>query len=150
MAFSRYFTSKELEAAMEEIVMDEDNNNESQHIDAVCITPDVDTLTDEEDMNDNINLQEFGEPTDIVGTFELRTPNDTAVLQQSCNSSTTEPEWDSSDDETLEFKRRRQLASTVKWKKGQIEYTHTPISDEFKSYDEVIDLILNFTLLCDF
>ncbi|XP_060532428.1 uncharacterized protein LOC132705677 [Cylas formicarius] len=109
---------------MEEIVMDEDNNNESQHINAVYIPPDLDTLTDEEDMNDNMNLQEFGEPIDIVGTFELHTPNDTAVLPQLCNSSTTEPEWDSSDDENLEFKRKRmlsangRLASTVKWKKG--------------------------------
>ncbi|XP_060527249.1 uncharacterized protein LOC132702556 [Cylas formicarius] len=116
--------------------MDEGNNNESQQIDAVYIPPDVDTLTDEEDMNDNINLQEFGEPPDVVGTFELHVPNDTAVLQQSCNSSTTEPEWDSSDDETLEFKRRRMISandrldSTVKWKKGQIKYTHTTISDE--------------------
>ncbi|XP_060526929.1 uncharacterized protein LOC132702362 [Cylas formicarius] len=111
MTFPRYLTQKELEAAVDEIVMDEDNNNESQHIDAVYIPPEVDTLTDEEDINDNINLQEFGEPTDIVRTFELHTPNDTAVLQQSCNSSTTEPEWD---DETLEFKRTFFKRQTVK------------------------------------
>nr|CAI5834681.1 unnamed protein product [Callosobruchus analis] len=59
------------------------------------------------------------------------------------------------------------LASTVKWKKGQIEYIHRPISDEFRACeelknalsektpleiffmfmdDEVIDLILDFSI----
>lgn len=208
MPFSRYLTQKELEAAMEEIVTDRDNNDESrkyysylrifvfyrcnvmfrssriytktnvkylfiEHIDAVYIPPAVDTLTDEEDMDDEDKLEEFEEPTDIVGTFELHVPENTNALGQTCALSTTEPEWDSSDDETLESKRRRilsansRLGSTTKWKKGQIEYTHTPISNEFRSCeelknrllgktplefffmffdDEVIDLILNFSV----
>ncbi|XP_066258479.1 piggyBac transposable element-derived protein 3-like [Euwallacea similis] len=175
MSFSKYFTQKELEAALEEIVTDLQNNDESQHIDAVYIPPDVDTLTDEEDINYENNLQEFEEPTDIVGTFELHLPEYTnqSCTNQSCTLLTNEAQWDSSDDETLESKRRRllsaneRLASTVKWKKGQIEYTHAPISDEFQSReklknrlsgktlleiffmffdDEVIDLVLNFSV----
>nr|CAH7768779.1 unnamed protein product [Callosobruchus chinensis] len=67
MPFSRYLTQKELEATVEEIMME---------------------------------------------------PN------QSFTLSTENPEWDSSDDESLECKRRPmpstndRLASTVKWKKG--------------------------------
>ncbi|XP_066261379.1 uncharacterized protein [Euwallacea similis] len=103
MSFSKYFTQKELEAALEEIVTDLQNNDESQHIDAVYIPPDVDTLTDEENINDENNLQEFEEPTDIVGTFELHLPEYTnqSCTNQSCTLLTNEAQWDSSDDETL-------------------------------------------------
>ncbi|XP_066261335.1 uncharacterized protein [Euwallacea similis] len=109
MSFSKYFTQKELEAALEEIVTDLQNNDESQKIifseliDAVYIPPDVDTLTDEENINDENNLQEFEEPTDIVGTFELHLPEYTnqSCTNQSCTLLTNEAQWDSSDDETL-------------------------------------------------
>nr|CAI5865763.1 unnamed protein product [Callosobruchus analis] len=171
MPFSRHLAQKELEAAVEEIMMD-GINDQSDEIDAVYIPPEGDTLTDEEDVNDDMNPRESEEPCDVVGTFELHVPDNTELPDQSFTLSTDEPEWDSSDDESLESKRTRmlstndRLASTVKWKKGQIEYTHRPISDEFRACeemknalsektleisfmfmdDEVIDLILDFSI----
>nr|CAH7715080.1 unnamed protein product [Callosobruchus chinensis] len=142
MPFSRYLAQKELEAAVEEIVM-EPNDDQSDGMDAVYIPPEVDTLTDEEDVNDDMNPRESEEPIDIVGTFELHVPDNTELPDQSFTLSTENPEWDSSGDESLESKRRLtlstndRLASTVKWKKGQIEYAHTPISDEFRSCEEL-------------
>lgn len=126
-------------------------------------------------MDDESNFREVQEPHDIVGTFELHVPKSAECLDQSSSLCTaaSAPDFDSSDDETLESKRRRLLptkdhqAFEVKWKKGQIEYTHTPISEEFRSREElknklsgksplelffaffddgVIDLILNFSL----
>ncbi|KAI4470579.1 hypothetical protein MML48_1g10919 [Holotrichia oblita] len=145
MSFSKYLTQKELESALEEIVTGMEYNNENQHIDAVYIPQDVDFVTDEETMDDESNLREAQEPSDIVGTFELHVPKNTKCLDQSSTLSSTAstPDFDSSDDETLESKRRRMLpandhqASQVKWKKGQIEYTHTPISEEFRSCEEL-------------
>nr|CAH7727638.1 unnamed protein product [Callosobruchus chinensis]CAH7728822.1 unnamed protein product [Callosobruchus chinensis]CAH7736689.1 unnamed protein product [Callosobruchus chinensis] len=64
MPFSRYLTQKELEATVEEIMM-EPNSDQSGEIDAVYIPPEVDTLTDE---NDDMNPRESEEPIDIVGT----------------------------------------------------------------------------------
>nr|CAI5818477.1 unnamed protein product [Callosobruchus analis] len=125
MPFSRYLTQKELEAAVEAIMLD-GINDQSDEIDAVYIPPEVDTLTDEEDVNDDMNPRESEEPFDVVGTFELHVPDNTELPDQSFTLSTDEPEWNSSDDESLESKRRRmlstndRLASTVKWKKGQI------------------------------
>ncbi|VEN52385.1 unnamed protein product, partial [Callosobruchus maculatus] len=142
MPFSRYLTQKELEAAVEEIMREGDNDPDDE-IDAVYIPPDVDTLTDEEDINEDMIVRESEEPTDIVGTFELHVPDNTKFPGQPFTLSSAESEWDSSDDESLESKRRRmlatndRLASTVKWKKGQIEYSHTPISDEFRSCEEL-------------
>nr|CAH7765853.1 unnamed protein product [Callosobruchus chinensis] len=98
-------------------------------MDAVYIPPEVDTLTDEEDVPDNTELPD-----------------------QSFTLSTENPEWDSTDDESLESKRRLtlstndRLASTVKWKKGQIEYAHTPISDEFRSCEELKNTLSEKTL----
>nr|CAH7753976.1 unnamed protein product [Callosobruchus chinensis] len=65
MPFSRYLTQKELEAAVEEIMM-EPNNDQSGRIDAVYIPPEVDTLTNEEDVNDDMNPRESEEPIDIL------------------------------------------------------------------------------------
>nr|CAI5846111.1 unnamed protein product [Callosobruchus analis] len=154
MPFSRYLTQKELEAAIEEIMMD-GINDQSDGIDAVYIPPEVDTLTAEEDVNDDMNPLESEEPFDVVGTFELHVPDNTELPDQSFTLSTDEPEWDSSDDESLESKRRRmlskndRLASTVKWKKGTKNALSekTPLEIFFMFMDdEVIDLILDFSI----
>nr|CAI5870114.1 unnamed protein product [Callosobruchus analis] len=39
------------------------------------------------------------------------------------------------------------LASTVKWKKGQIEYTHRPISEEFRACEELKNALSEKTSL---
>nr|CAI5858297.1 unnamed protein product [Callosobruchus analis] len=89
----------------------------------IRIPPEVDTLTDEEDINDDMNPRESEEPFDVVGTFELHVPDNTELPDQSFTLSTDEPEWDSTDDESLESKRRRML--------------HRPMSDEFRAYEEL-------------
>ncbi|KAG5866081.1 hypothetical protein JTB14_010738, partial [Gonioctena quinquepunctata] len=113
-AVFKVFDSKRIRSGFGRIVTELKNNDESQHIDAVYIPPAEDTLTDEKDMNDDRNLQEFEEPTDRVGTFESHVPEYTEVLDQSCTLLTTEPEWDSSDDETLQSKRKRRLFANNK------------------------------------
>lgn len=130
-------------------------------IDVVYVPPDVDMLTDEEDIDDRNMGPESTNPQDIVGTFELQNLEDTS-------------DWDSSDDEPLASKRKRLLSSTSRsslptadWLLSQIEYTHSPVSKEiqdtenikselagktpleifFKFFDEeVVNMILNFTL----
>nr|CAH7726413.1 unnamed protein product [Callosobruchus chinensis] len=98
MPFSRYLTQKELEATVEEIMM-EPNSDQSVQSDIVAFI---------EDESNNNNL-------------ELVVPDNTELPDQSFTLSTENPEWD---DESLESKRRLmlstndRLASTVKWKKG--------------------------------
>nr|CAH7735534.1 unnamed protein product [Callosobruchus chinensis] len=95
MPFSRYLTQKELEATVEEIMM-EPNSDQSVQSDIVTFI---------EDASNNNNL-ELVVPDNTELPFTLSTEN---------------PEWD---DESLESKRRLmlstndRLASTVKWKKG--------------------------------
>nr|CAH7732419.1 unnamed protein product [Callosobruchus chinensis] len=95
MPFSRYLTQKELEATVEEIMM-EPNSDQSVQSDIVAFI---------EDASNNNNL-ELVVPDNTELPFTLSTEN---------------PEWD---DESLESKRRLmlstndRLASTVKWKKG--------------------------------
>nr|CAI5829856.1 unnamed protein product [Callosobruchus analis] len=69
-------------------------NDQSDEIDAVYIPPEVDTLTDEEDVNDDMNPRESAKPFDVVGTFELHVPDNTELPDQSFTLSTDEPEWD--------------------------------------------------------
>lgn len=138
-------------------------------LDVVYVPPDVDALTDEEDIDDENTSPAGPEPLDAVGNFELYVP--------SPSESKHEPvrlyEWDSSDEETLEAKRKKMSASTSrdyfrapKWVEGPIEYTHFPISNEHQAKsdmqnqlagktpleifhlffdDDVVDLVLGFS-----
>nr|CAH7722608.1 unnamed protein product [Callosobruchus chinensis] len=60
----------------------------TDEIDAVYIPPEVDTLTDEEDVNDDMNPRESEEPIDIVRTLELLVPDNTELPDQSFTLST--------------------------------------------------------------
>nr|CAH7751537.1 unnamed protein product [Callosobruchus chinensis] len=127
MPFSRYLTQKELEATVEEIMM-EPNSDQVVGISHIyvymCIIVQSTIVAFIEDASNNNNL-ELVVPDNTELPFTLSTEN---------------PEWD---DESLESKRRLmlstndRLASTVKWKKAQIEYAHTLISDEFRSCKEL-------------
>ena len=128
-------------------------------------------MTDEEDIDDDNNLQDSQKPNDLAGTFELHVPehNENDEGQDPRN----EQEWDSSDDEWLASKRRKLLAPTKDvgglptWTKGQITYTHEPVSTEFQFRenlkncllgkspleifflffdDDVVELLLNFSV----
>ncbi|KAF2897546.1 hypothetical protein ILUMI_08632 [Ignelater luminosus] len=111
-----YLTSKELEAALEEVVSELEIERKG------------DELTDEENIDDEEIVPEsrLRDP-DIAGTFEIHLNN----------AEISEDEFDSSDKETLASKKQKlncevppKPSSEPKWKKGQISYTHSPVSNE--------------------
>ncbi|KAF2881373.1 hypothetical protein ILUMI_24816 [Ignelater luminosus] len=63
MGNERRLTIKELESIVEDIQNGDD-------IDAMYIPPDVDTLTDEEDLDNDVLLEKVP-VTDVGGTFEV-------------------------------------------------------------------------------
>nr|CAH7714195.1 unnamed protein product [Callosobruchus chinensis] len=114
MPFSRYLTQKELEATVEEIMM-EPKSDQSGEIDAVYIPPEL----------------------------ELVVPDNTELPDQSFTLSTENPEWDDESLESkrrLTLSTNDRLASTVKWKKG---YYTLPRIQHYWSTDEDkgIDLV---------
>ncbi|CAH2014521.1 unnamed protein product [Acanthoscelides obtectus] len=71
MSFRRFLTQSELEAAVEEAGQ-ELYNYRKDALDAVYIPPDVDNVTDEEDVEDELLPEiDVPGPSDIAGTFEL-------------------------------------------------------------------------------
>ncbi|KAF5275075.1 hypothetical protein FQA39_LY07012 [Lamprigera yunnana] len=102
--WKQFLTQKELQVALEETVteLELERGNGMFYfsmIDAVYIFPDVDELTDEENIEvENTDPENELQPTDIVGTFELQVQVDTID---------NEKEFDSSDDESLLSKKRR-------------------------------------------
>lgn len=86
------------------------------------IPPVVDELTDEEDIDDNVVIEQVRpNEQEISGLFEIQNHNDT----------TNEGPIDS-DDETLDVKRQkllRQKVSAPVWKKGETTYANLPVFD---------------------
>ncbi|KAK9736253.1 hypothetical protein QE152_g12635 [Popillia japonica] len=166
-----YLTQRELEAALDQIVNELDNRYDNidvgiflDNIDVVYIPPEVDELTDEEDIDDNVVIEQFRpNEQEISGLFEIQNHNDTTnednidvvyippevdeltdeediddnvVIEQfrpneqeisglfeiqNHNDTTNEGPIDS-DDETLDVKRQkllRQKVSAPVWKKGE-------------------------------
>ncbi|CAH1998516.1 unnamed protein product [Acanthoscelides obtectus] len=71
MSFRRFLTQSELEAAVEEAGQELYNYRKGA-LDAVYIPPDVDNVTDEEDVEDELLPEmDVPGPSDIAGTFEL-------------------------------------------------------------------------------
>ncbi|CAH1990478.1 unnamed protein product [Acanthoscelides obtectus] len=71
MSFRRFLTQSELEAALEEAGQ-ELHNYRKDALDAVYIPPDVDNVTDEEVVEDELLPEiDVPGPSDIAGTFEL-------------------------------------------------------------------------------
>ncbi|KAG5897895.1 hypothetical protein JTB14_008063 [Gonioctena quinquepunctata] len=97
----KVLTQKELEAALEEAVDELERQGHEDVIDAVYKPPDVDTLTDEENIDDE-NYSPENEPTDIAGTFELHVPDSHNDVRED-----EQDEWSSSDEEDLASKRKR-------------------------------------------
>ncbi|KAF2905662.1 hypothetical protein ILUMI_00514, partial [Ignelater luminosus] len=94
------------------------------YADAIYIPPDVDELTDEENIDDEEIVPESHlRDQDIAGTFEIHL-NDAEI---------SEDQFDSFDEETLASKKQKlnrevspKPSSEPKWKEGQISYTHFP------------------------
>ncbi|KAK9685942.1 hypothetical protein QE152_g37563 [Popillia japonica] len=124
-----YLTQRELEVALDEIVNELDNRNDN--IDVVYIPPEVDELTDEEDIDDNVAIEQFRpNEQEISGLFEIQNHNDTS------NKGPID-----SDDETLDVKRQkllRQKVSAPVWKKGETTYANLPVFDNTDNTEEKI------------
>lgn len=144
----KFLTQKELEYALEQVVDElENERREFIHlflhflyninliifleVDAVYIPPDVDELTDEEDIDDDLsNLNETAfENVDIAGTFELHINDDDL--------------FDDSDDETLAEKKRKLSNSKScalkppEWKKGNISLKSQPLANEDREVEQI-------------
>ncbi|KAI4469486.1 hypothetical protein MML48_1g17433 [Holotrichia oblita] len=85
---------------MEEVLNELDDEQEGA-LNAVYIPPKVDELTDEEDIDDNVLLNEIPLDGEIAGTFEIDVGSDDAL-------------HDESDEEPLSEKRRK--LCQMKWK----------------------------------
>ncbi|KAG5865276.1 hypothetical protein JTB14_010599 [Gonioctena quinquepunctata] len=82
-------------------LIDLEKTKDKNVIDAVFIPPDVDTLTDEENMDDE-NYSPENESTDIAGTFERHVPDSHNDVRED-----EQDGWSPSDEEDLASKRKR-------------------------------------------
>ncbi|KAK9702941.1 hypothetical protein QE152_g29632 [Popillia japonica] len=129
MSRNKFLTQKEIEAALESVIDELEFERNEDAIDAVYIPPEVDVLTDEENIDDEyIPTENLSQDPDIAGTFEMHLPT--------ADDADTD-EFDSSDEETLASKKQKLGSKETpaiflepEWRKGEIEYTHSPISNE--------------------
>ncbi|CAH1954800.1 unnamed protein product [Acanthoscelides obtectus] len=147
MLFRRFLTQSELEAAVEEAGQELYNYRKGA-LDAVYIPPDVDNVTDEEDVEDELLPEiDVPGPSDIAGTFELHAfmnEDDGAEIPNIEEAIFFDDDgFDTSDDEFLTSKKLRLVPPPVpvtsttfavpplqpKWEKGPLEYTHSFISN---------------------
>ncbi|KAF2902242.1 hypothetical protein ILUMI_03944 [Ignelater luminosus] len=112
-----YITITELEAIVEEIQNGDDMG-------AVYIPPDVDTLTDEKDLDDDVLLEKVP-VTDVVGTFEVHVES-------------------SDDDEPIAEPSTSKMKKVVKqklplpsWRKENLQYSSSPTSSKFRKVEEI-------------
>lgn len=99
---------------------------------AVYIPPEVDVLTDEENIDDNEMLHEIPLDREIAGTFEIDVGNDDDL-------------YDESDEESLAEKKRRMLPMRVqkskepKWGKKELTHIRLPESNENEALKNLRD-----------
>ncbi|KAF2894891.1 hypothetical protein ILUMI_11285 [Ignelater luminosus] len=113
----RPLTIKELEAIVEDIQNGDD-------IDAVYIPLDVDTLTDEENLDDDVLLEKVP-VTDVAGTFEVHVES-------------------SDDDEPIAEPSTSKMKKVVKqklplpsWRKENPQYSSFSTSSKFRKVEEI-------------
>ncbi|KAG5890526.1 hypothetical protein JTB14_022759 [Gonioctena quinquepunctata] len=145
MSFRKYSTARELEVALEKYV---DEIQRDDPIDLVYIPPDVDSLTDEEAIDDESPLTErdlWG--GDIAGTYEIHLPEndssdkETLAMKRmklgksreiNVSNEQNEEKNDSSDEETLASVgafNSKTTEGAPQRAKGGIHYTHCPINN---------------------
>ncbi|KAF2881065.1 hypothetical protein ILUMI_25114 [Ignelater luminosus] len=113
----RPLTINELEAIVEDIQNGDD-------IDAVYIPPDVDTLTDEENLDDDVLLEKV-RVTDVAGTFEVHVES-------------------SDDDEPIAEPSTSKMKKVVKqklplpsWRKENPQNSSSKTSSKFRKVEEI-------------
>lgn len=116
MPFKKFLTQKDLEEAILEVADELEEYRQGRkginfttrvllcnvksilgEIDAVYIPPDVDILTDEEELDDDQSPDNIEQPTDIAGTFELHVPGSPHFDDIICPPTTTDSDYNSSD-----------------------------------------------------
>ncbi|XP_072400360.1 uncharacterized protein [Diabrotica undecimpunctata] len=122
-------THRELESALEEIV--NDLEIERGFVDAVYIPPNVDELTDEEDIDENLRMNDESIDKEIAGTLEIEVDIDNDICD--------EPE------EPVPGKKRRfsgkKERENIEWEKKEVVYTHLPTSNEHNSLQQIKDAL---------
>lgn len=129
--FKRPLSLQELEALLEE---DSDIEG-ADEIDAVYIPPPVDTLTDEEDLDDNLLLEE-GIATDIAGTFEVHTRPREDI--ETPTESVSEPSTSKGKKtKVISQQRQKQIQYEPSWSKTESNYSSFPTEKEFLKKEEI-------------
>lgn len=140
---NRAWTTKELLA-----ILQEDSDEESSPkkcLDAVYIPPEVDTLTDDERLDENVIGEEPLE-TDIAGTFEIHKNNDSPSISNDAN-------------DEIPAKRPKQsteICLQPKWTKpDSVNFSESPNFEEQTCRENIIRLyggkspIEMFNYFCD-
>lgn len=126
--YKRPLSIAELQALLEE---DDDDLLNADSIDAVYIPPEVDEITDEEDINDELLVEEES-VADVAGTFEIHTNIDHET-QNDIHCREQEPSSSSAEIDEQATKRRKKNVKqsvTANWTKSQPLYTTIPVSGE--------------------
>ena len=118
--YKRPLSLQELQALPEE---DSDLEN-SDEIDAVYIPPTVDTVTDEEDINDDLIMEQQG-PVDVAGTFEVQTKS------SDDRSSFAGPSTSGTQNKPSGKKQNKQKLHVPSWTKEEARYSSVSSDTEF-------------------
>ncbi|KAI4469474.1 transposase is4 [Holotrichia oblita] len=124
--FKKALTVQELEAILEE----DSDLEEINEIDAVYVPPDVDSLTDEENLDEDLLAGE-NLSMDIVGTIEIHT-------QALENDNFVEPPPGPSSSKKKKISSKSKSKQYVpSWKKLEPSYSSVPTKNEFQKMQEI-------------
>ncbi|KAF5284776.1 hypothetical protein FQA39_LY04501 [Lamprigera yunnana] len=119
MSFKQLLTQCELEAELEKVLDEVGSFREQENLQIVYISPDVDNLTDEENIEEDAIFGREDVPTEMAGTFEIENVED---------------QYDESDDEPLAAKIARMKNCVVtfepSWTRGNCTFLKLPVSGE--------------------
>ena len=127
--FDMSFYRQKLQTA-EEIIAVLDELESEEAVDAVIIPPDVDELTDEEEMDDgHLIINDGGNelPKDVVGTFEIHAHLD------NCKDK-SDPETVQNISDEPKHKKRKPVTN---WQKCEPSYTDSPKNCELRCIEEI-------------
>ncbi|XP_072399461.1 uncharacterized protein [Diabrotica undecimpunctata] len=127
----RPLSVKELQAILE----DDSDLEEADEIDAVYIPPLVNVLTDEEDLDDNLLIEEEA-LTDIAGTFEIYTRSREEA--KTPTESILEPSTTRGKKRKVNSERKcKPTQYTPDWSKSSENYSSSPKDNEFNKKEEI-------------
>lgn len=120
--WKRPLTLRELEEILEDIDLDEEN------IDICYIPPDVDDLTDEENIDDDVIGELENLPNDLAGTFEIM-------------HVANENEESISQEVTLPPPKKAAKMENITWCRTPVDYEIDAISNEERDVKSIIEVL---------